>query len=163
MIIILSIILLGLILLYRNKKLIFLLFFFSLLTGYFTGIIHINRESNLSFLENQKVLIQGQVIQPPLIKEDKIEVYIRTDKIVKDGKDYLIEEKVLGNIYFYDESKSNISISEGNIIRFQGRIKLPKEKRNPGGFDYSTYLKTKNVYSTLSIGEESVEVLGKNH
>lgn len=161
LIIILSIILLGLILLYRNKKLIFLLFFFSLLTGYFTGIIHINRESNLSFLENQKVLIQGQVIQPPLIKEDKIEVYIRTDKIVKDGKDYLIEEKVLGNIYFYDESKSNISISEGNIIRFQGRIKLPKEKRNPGGFDYSTYLKTKNVYSTLSIGEESVEVLGK--
>ena len=80
---------------------------------------------------------------------------------MKDGKDYLIEEKVLGNIYFYDESKSNISISEGNIIRFQGRIKLPKEKRNPGGFDYSTYLKTKNVYSTLSIGEESVEVLGK--
>ncbi len=161
LILVLSITFLGLIFLYKNKRWIFLLFIFSLIVGYWTGSVHYNRESRLSFLLNEKVLIEGQIIQPPIIKEDKIEVYVKTNKLIVNGEEHFIEEKILGNIYFYEKEDKIIDISEGDIISFLGKTKLPKRLRNPGGFDYSTYLKTKAVYSTQSIDRDSIEVLEK--
>ena len=37
----------------------------------------------------------------------------------------------------------------GDIIEFKGKYTKPSSKRNYGGYDYSLYLKTQNIYGSI--------------
>lgn len=157
----LSFISLSLILLYKNKKIIILLLVATMVISYWTSSIQTKKGSELNSLHNENIRVEAQIIQPPIEKENKKEFYIKTKQIEVNGKEYLINEKMLANLYYNDEENPNVNISEGDIIKFQGKIKIPKGVRNPGGFDYSLYLRTKGIYSTITITPETIEVLDK--
>jgi len=44
----------------------------------------------------------------------------------------------------------------GQGIEVKGTLALPKEKRNPGGFDYRSYLVQKNISAILYINQEGI-------
>lgn len=157
----LCLIFLGLILLYKNKKVIFLLLTIILLFSFWTSYIQVNRVSRLNSLHNENIRVQAQIIQPPIEKENKIEIYLDINEIESKGEKYSINEKVLANIYYNNEENPGVIISEGDIVKFQGKVRTPKGIRNPGGFDYSLYLRTKGVYSTINIQSETIEIMGE--
>lgn len=55
--------------------------------------------------------------------------------------------------------QKDIFLTYGDFIKIKGEYEKPSIKRNYGGFDYSSYLKTKKIYGTI-IGEK-IEVLQK--
>lgn len=52
----------------------------------------------------------------------------------------------------------NKELYYGQVISFKGIIDYPKGKRNPGGFDYRKYLKSKNIHYIASINDESLSI-----
>ncbi|OGJ90029.1 MAG: DNA internalization-related competence protein ComEC/Rec2 [Candidatus Raymondbacteria bacterium RifOxyA12_full_50_37] len=57
---------------------------------------------------------------------------------------------------------SNGSLEYGDSVRVQGRIEPPRGRRNPGAFDYKTYLWNHGIYALYKQGKnDAVEVLAK--
>src|SRR5699024_751132 len=77
------------------------------------------------------------------------------------GKSYFLRDKemVLASMY-HNEENPDIHLSPGDMINFKGKVRIPKGLRNPGGFDYALYLKTKNIFTTLIINPQSIEIIG---
>jgi competence protein ComEC len=159
LIIALCIIFLGLILQCKKKKDFILLLILLIILSYWTSYKQVNRVSELDSLHNENIRVEAQILQPPIVKENKIETYLKIIEIQDKGKKYSINEKVLASIYYNDEENTGVNISEGDIIKFQGKVRIPRGIRNPGGFDYSLYLKTKGVYSTITIDSETIDII----
>ena len=54
---------------------------------------------------------------------------------------------------FYVQVKKNSfeNLKYGDMIKISGKYIKPETQRNYGGFDYQKYLKTKNIYGTISV------------
>jgi len=73
-------------------------------------------------------------------------------------KDTKIILKVKKNL----KSQSTNNYKYGDLIYFSGTNELPEIQRNYKGFDYSKYLKTKNIYTTCKCEYNSVKFIKSN-
>lgn len=90
-------------------------------------------------------------------KEEKEYKYVYIIKILDNNK------LINGKKYILNIKKGNEKISKleyGDIIEFKGEYTKPSSKRNYGGYDYSLYLKTQNIYG--SIETSSFKILEKD-
>ena len=154
---------LGIILLYPKKRILLVLLIFSFLLGYGTTFLQMSKNSQLEPLHNQTIGLQACVLEPPIEKENKTDFYLEIQQIEVEGKSYILKEKVLASLYYNEGKKkySKMNLSPGEVIDFQGKIKIPKEMRNPGGFDYALYLRSKKIYAAITIKPETIQVLGQ--
>lgn len=54
-------------------------------------------------------------------------------------------------------------INENTIITFTGELELPTKQRNKGGFDYSKYLYSQNIYGSIYISNtNTIEIVEEN-
>ena len=83
------------------------------------------------------------VIEQPDIKENRTVYTVRINKISVSDAEYFLNSKVLLNIY---NTKSSVIFSYGDILEVKGILHKPAGALNEGGFDYSRYLKTKDIY-----------------
>jgi len=110
----------------------------------------------------REVFLKGVVVDDPVIKKafydgNKISFTLDT-KGIKCGSG---EESVTGLV------KTDIYTSgrvrppnAGDELIIGGKLSRPEGLKNPGLFDYSRYLKIKNIYATLSVSEnDPVKVL----
>lgn len=142
---------------FPKKWSIMLLILFFTFVGFWTSISVSKRTSSLEFLHNKNVQVLARVLQPPIHKRNKQELILEIHQVAIEDRTLTISERALGNIYFYEDFSSEGKIvKEGDIIRFVGKIRMPKGKRNPGGFDYSLYLKGKKIYSTITVIPETI-------
>lgn len=119
----------------------------------------INRESQLSAFHNEEIRVKAEVIKMPIKKKDKVEINMQVNEIEIKGKRYAVNEKILGRIY-YNEEDTEIPILNGNLLRLKGKVKMPQGIRNPGGFDYKLYLKSKGIMASIHIIPETIETVG---
>lgn len=161
LLIILCFIQIGLIFLFYKRKIFLILLTFFLLLGYGTSFIQMNKNSQLQFLNNKTAKIQAYVLEPTIQKENKTEFYLEVQKIEVNGKTYLLKEKTLVSLYDEKGKHSRLQLIPGQIITFEGKIKIPKGIRNPGGFDYALYLRTKKIYATITIFSGTIQIQGK--
>lgn len=153
---------LSLFLVYPRKRTIVFFAMIILIFSYWTSFLQMSEESELAFLQNERVNVEAQIIKVPVEKEGKKELILQTTSIEMDDKIYPMQEKVLANIYYYNnEEEMDKKLSEGDRITFHGKVKMPRGLRNPGGFDYSFYLRTKGIYSTITVSPETIKVEGK--
>ena len=92
----------------------------------------------LNFLNEKKEVSQGQITE---IEEDRL--------LIRENGSYY---------YLYLENTSEFSL--GMLIKFEGQVLNVDVKNIPGNFDYSTYLKSKNIRNQYLVDE--VEVIKEN-
>lgn len=61
------------------------------------------------------------------------------------------------------KEKKEISFSYGNKISLTGIFEKPSMQRNEGGFDYSKYLKTKQIYGIITANSSTIVVKKENN
>ena len=119
-----------------------------------------------SFLGNKYVTIKQkeyEEIYDKLENSREIEAIgvISSNKVEKENKDRY-EIKIISingleiknkKFYCYIKKKQNQNIKYGNLVKITGKYQRPPTQRNQGGFNYSSYLKTKSIYGIIQVNK----------
>lgn len=86
----------------------------------------------------------GEIISNKEEKEYNVvyEVKVKSPNKYKNSK-----------IYIQINKKQNIELVYGEFIKVKGKFIKPSKRRNENGFDYSQYLKTKQIYGTVKVND----------
>ena len=123
--------------LFINKKVIFLFIVFSCISNII--IINKNKYYNQIYKISKDVEIEAKI--EGLIEEKEYQNKYKIKVTKLNGK----EEGI--NLYLITKDKVNYQY--GDIVNVKGEYIAPSIQRNFGGFNYSNYLKTLNVYGTV--------------
>lgn len=91
--------------------------------------------------------------------EDKTSLTVKVTGI-KDENGKLV--KSLAMIVYISEPLENMSVKIGDKVYAKGQFSLPKGLRNPGGFDYRTYLISKGISGTLFANRGELSITAGN-
>ena len=133
-----------------------------LLIGFIYGFVNsICEEQSYTYIYKhmpKEVSGIGIIVSEKQDKEYKVVYHIKIEKIRElqeaRGKEYLLEIKKGKNIEIP-------TLSYGDKISFTATYEKPSGQRNFGGFDYSFYLKTKQLHGTLSCTNTQVQIKDK--
>ena len=92
--------------------------------------------------------------------ESIIEDYGKVIRLISRGEyydKYLLKLNNGDKMLFYYHS--NDVIPNNSIISFKGNFEVPTTKRNKGGFDYSKYLYSQDIYGSIYIKNNNVEII----
>ena len=106
---------------------------------YYEGIFE-NKYKNIK--EDDEISIIGTIVSDPQEKEYKTKYILKIDTI-NSNKKYKNTKVILYT------KKEKETLKYGDKIELVGNFKLAQERRNPGGFDYRFYLKTKKIYGIV--------------
>lgn len=119
-------------------------------------VLHLNGVAFLNFDKVYKSIANEKEYEGIIIsKEEKDYKYVYIIKIESKNK-LLNEKKFILNL----KKNNKINLNYGDKISFKGKYKKPSGKRNYGGYDYSLYLKTRNIYGTFE--ECNVKIISRN-
>jgi competence protein ComEC len=127
------------------------------------NILPKNHIANFASEETRRVSIRGVVIDDPVMKKafygkEKISFTMKTSILREDTGEYRVTG--IARVDIYTDEKEN-KIKFGDEITAQGLLSRVYGLKNPGLFDYSDYLKIKNIYVSFMInGIDSVGLIG---
>lgn len=139
------------------------IFLICLVLFYSYVVILENKYNNVNKIyNNQKLIIHAIVISNAEEKEYKTVYTIRVLEIecLQTGK---IEKKNIKLLCNIKKSEENIKLEYGDEIILKTTYESPNIARNQGGFDYSQYLKTKNITGNINVEEFRVIRENKNN
>lgn len=102
----------------------------------------------LYMYENATVQTVAEVISVPKVAENNISYFANLYSVV-DGEEHIPINEKARFVYYIDETNRDKEIiipTLGDCISTNGKIKIPKDSMNSGGFDYARYLKTENIF-----------------
>ena len=88
----------------------------------------------------ETILVKGCVVEPPVFYDGKEQFLIR----LEPGAHARV------NVYLKDGEEPP-ELEYGQPVDVQGRIREPRNFRNPGSFDYVAYLAKQDIYWTISV------------
>lgn len=97
--------------------------------------------------------IVGTIISMPKEKEYKMSYTVQVESI--NGNTRQKNTKILLEV----KKNKKEPLQYGDKIKIKAELKMPTEARNTGGFDYSFYLKTKQIYAIATAKEENITIL----
>ncbi|HHW31553.1 MAG TPA: DNA internalization-related competence protein ComEC/Rec2 [Clostridiaceae bacterium] len=101
----------------------------------------------------EKVIVRGFIIQEPEIKDIRVIYTIKTNEVILEN----VVNRVKGKILLTVLGEDNTPIYEyGQAIEVAGEITLPKNRRNPGGFDYKRYLMQSGISATMFVRSKNI-------
>ena len=118
--------------------------------------------------EREEMLIRGTVVRDPDRREEFSILTIKPDEIVSYPQQD--KKKILKGRVGYIRVKVYLTIGEyyekmsfGDYLEIISPLRSPRERRNPAGFCFASYLRVRNIYAvTGSIREpEQVRFLGE--
>ncbi len=139
-----ALLLIALILVFKKRKFIHS---FLLLSIFLLGILDINlylhpsigENHILNFVGNEKMCVEGMICENPQVSPDKTELVVSVSQILDDGQYYPVDGRVLLNV------REPYPFHYGDVLRFHTRLRSPRNFKNPGGFDYETYLRLRGI------------------
>lgn len=90
----------------------------------------------ISYTQGQKVNISGWIIKPVMHYPDRHKIIIKIDKI--NNMD--IAHGCLVQLFAFDKSDYLNNLTLGDYINAYIKLREPKNLKNPGSFDYKTFL-----------------------
>lgn len=142
-----------------KQKTVFLvsLVFFAMSLGMFRVAIYEFQDGYDKFdiYENQKVSLEGIVVEEPDERERNTRLTVATDTSFGEELEQSIKVLVVADRY--------PEFHYGDRIKFEGKLNKPKNFENENGreFDYISYLSKDDIYYIISF--PTVELLSKNH
>lgn len=152
----------SLIFIFKKHKKYIIIFFISFILFYaYITFLENNYNQITKEYNNQELQIHAIIISSPQEKEYKNTYQIQVIEIENKSTRKIKKEhfKLLCNI---KKSKQNITLDYGDEITFSANFEQPSVARNDGGFDYSQYLKTKQIAGIVTTNQEEVKVISKN-
>lgn len=139
-----------------NRKVIFIVLITSIISNTIVKIQNKNYD-NL-YEDEQKLILVATIVSNKEEKEFKNVYKIKVDKVINQNtsKDYENSQLLL-NV----DKNEDINLKYGDKIYIKAEYTKPSTKRNFGGFDYSSYLKSINVYGTLKA--EEIRMISENN
>ena len=126
--------------------------------GFILSSFHSNSEKSLA--EKYLGLLEWDSV------EMKAEIYMKmgSSKYLLNNKKLIVEDEYLITEHLLVLAKMDQNLTEGDDIQLKGKI-LPKPQiRNPGQFDYASYLESLDVTAQIKVDEinliQSAESLG---
>jgi competence protein ComEC len=140
----------------KNKIFPIILIFTFFFAGYHLMYLKINFNSALLNQVNNNLILQGMVVET--ITYDNRVVYKLKNPIIllPDRKIYGRNEAV--QLIVYDTSDT---YSYGEIIEANGILEIPNSKRNPGEFDYKSYLRIRNIFTCMYVSPKDIVKVGE--
>lgn len=117
-----------------------------------------NRTSRLFDDLNTHLYLSGLIVEQPRVRADRVEYVLAGRRVWQDGHGEDIDEKVLVVCYRPEGSV----FSYGDLLEAYGRLFLPREARNPGEFDYRSYLARRGIFTRMVVtGPEHIRKVGE--
>ena len=148
--------------LYKFKRLgkvpfLFSLTFFFFFSFYIPSLDEVSKSVSFEHpSNNEAITVTGRISTPVEQTSKKLEFHFQPEN---SNQTFLA-------LYFPDTNKQDTEyaleqLKIGSTCRIIGNISLPEESRNPGQFDYQSYLKTKGVsYQVIISSLENVHCEG---
>ena len=92
----------------------------------------------------------GYLIRDPIRKSNRTDLYIDTYAITRGDTIRSCEGRLLVQI----RNTTSLNLKYGDIIEIEGDLVRPRERRNPGGFDYRAYLARQNIHAILYVNQD---------
>ncbi len=109
-------------------------------------------QSSLCEYDDTKITFTAQLVSYPEYSDNTQAVF----KIVSVNSVDWEREKVLVRIYSSDER-----LMIGGLYEITGTLKIARNASNPGGFDYKTYLSTKNIKAYVNVNSSDILFIEK--
>lgn len=121
-------------------------------------IIHLNKKYKKVYnTSTEEQMYIGTIISDQSKEEYKSVYTIKIETMSKDTKIKNIKLKLnIPNMY-------DIKLKYGDKIKIKGTYTAPDVQRNYKGFDYSKYLKTLNIFGTISYSGSYIKILEKEN
>ncbi len=103
------------------------------------------------------VYIEGTVTEEPLFYEDHDSYQLRVETVETGEGRKSVQGTLLVKVYGENEEKFRY----GDRLRLRGTITMPRGQRNPGGFDYRFYLKSRGIDALVYSRAGRVENIGR--
>ncbi len=111
--------------------------------------------------DKQQIILQGIVISNG--KEEKYKTQYEIQVIKTYNKNTSESKKERFNVICNIKGEKNeIGLKFGDEIIIESKFEKPSTERNEGGFDYSSYLKTKKIAGNVTTKKENIKLLNKN-
>ncbi len=129
-----------------------LIFTFIFYFGFFLTFCKIKNYDELLHMVPVDINLTGRVISIPE-GDDKIKFFMQVDK----AGDRDLQAKTLVTVSQASKLAGNINI--GEKISVNGRLRKPFTSTNPSQFDYSSYLRNFNVFTSFYASANEVKIL----
>ena len=118
----------------------------------YSSFLTVSGENHIIYSENfgKKVEITGWITDKMNYFGDKTKYVIKLDGIGDEGIFKNTDGKILVNSFTGDKN-----FRYGQEVYVKGRLLKPRGKRNPGGFDYSAYLRNKGIFGIINLNANS--------
>ena len=94
----------------------------------------------VSYAGGEKITAEGVVCEEPRTSPEKTDLIVRVFKRYgNDGRDEWTHGKILLGV------RPTLPLQYGDVIRFRARLRAPHNFQNPGGFDYTGYLRDRGI------------------
>ncbi|HEX9062896.1 MAG TPA: DNA internalization-related competence protein ComEC/Rec2, partial [Clostridia bacterium] len=127
------------------------------LIGAIEFTVTINSASEFSTFYNKDSIICGYIDSQPDIRDYRVDYVLNINEI-RTGQKF---QKVTGKVLL---SVKGISLkriySYGDKVSVHGSLNIPKGIRNPGGFDYRSYLLGKGIKALVSVSPDDIKWAG---
>lgn len=109
---------------------------------------------------NKKVVLVGRITTSPKKFNNKTRLQIESETLTLDGETLKVSGKV--RIAAYNRELPYVY---GDRIKIHNiRLRTPRNFKNEGAFDYESYMKSRDIYVTGSIGKRSkIELIDQNN
>ena len=138
---------------WNNKKVrIILLLVVFILLGFIrieSGKLNESRIFEIESLNDQKMVLEGEISESPEIKNNKQKIILENLKDIKNSND------IDGKMIVYAERYPEYNLKDK--IKFESKINLPEDF---DGFEYKNYLFSKGIYYIAYYSE--IEMMEKN-
>ncbi|WP_323741957.1 DNA internalization-related competence protein ComEC/Rec2 [Salinibacillus xinjiangensis] len=102
-------------------------------------------------VNKENTFIEGEIRSNPEIHPTHITFTLN---------DSLTKEKILINVYDYNERYTD-SFQYGASCQITGTLTTPIPARNPGAFDYQSYLQSMGIFVQMNVKETDIECTGQ--
>jgi len=111
------------------------------------GILHMNRSFHphlakdhiVNFVSRDENTVEGVICENPIVSIDRTQIVASTSRILISGKYIATSGLVLLNI------RKAGTLRYGDLIRFRCKLRIPRNYKNPGAFDYEQYLRLRGI------------------
>jgi len=108
---------------------------------------------------NNNYKIKGYLFKDPVKRQNRTDLYMRVESIRLIDSTLSVKGNILATIYGIETPR----LRYGDEIYISGILKRPAVARNPGGFDYRTYLARQNIHAVVKIYDIGQITITKSH
>ena len=144
-----------------NKRPLVLILLLTIFAFRFQSFDNLPRDHlTIHISSNQKASLTGIIVLPPEKFTRKTSLYLKSETLTSKDKTIKVSGKVRITVY-----ENNLPFKYGDRIKINAvRLRVPRNFKNEGAFDYESYMKNRGIYVIGSVSKgEKIDLINRNN